>query len=238
VVLDLIPGGTVAVLSPHLDDAVLSLGPAIATWARAGSQVRIVTALAGRPGSRAAAGPWDAASGFDTEGAAMDARRREDLLACAEVGAIPVWLDFADGQYDRGGDDDIIWEGIRAAVGDAATVLSPGFPLSHPDHAWLGLLAFERRDPAWRFGLYVEQPYAIGSGRPRDHLGRLGIEPDYAGVRAPWRARRAKRRALLAYRSQHAPLAEGVSGPWRGVQRRIDGIERHRGGEGVAWVTS
>jgi LmbE family N-acetylglucosaminyl deacetylase len=237
VVLDLIPESPIAVLSPHLDDAVLSLGASIATWTRAGSQVLLVTALAGRPGSSAEPGPWDRASGFDSEGAAAAARRDEDRIACAEVGAVPIWLDFADMQYDRGGDDDTIWAAIRDAIGDAATVLSPGFPLSHPDHAWLGTLAFERRPPAWRFGVYVEQPYAIGSGRPRDHLGRLGVEPEFAGIRASWGARRAKRRALLAYRSQHAQLAEVVTGTWTDLQRRIDGIERHRGGEGVAWVT-
>jgi len=236
VVLDLSPGGGIVVLSPHLDDAVLSLGAAIATWSSSGTQVRVVTALAGRPSSDAPAGPWDAASGFETEGAAAVARREEDRAACAAVGAAPVWLDYADDQYERGAADDEIWSALRERIGEAATVLSPGFPLAHPDHAWLGLLALERRDPAWRFGLYVEQPYAIGSGRPRDHLGRLGIEPVFAGIGAPWRARRAKRRALLAYRSQHGQLAQVVSGSWHDLQRRIDGIERHRGGEGVAWV--
>ena len=115
-------------------------------------------------------------------------------------------------------------------------MLAPGFPLSHPDHAWLGTLAVARREPAWRFGLYVEQPYAIGSGRPRDHRGRLGVDPRFAGVRSPWWARRRKRRALLAYRSQHVQLADVVSGSWRDLQRRIEGLERHRGGEGVAWL--
>jgi LmbE family N-acetylglucosaminyl deacetylase len=230
------PGDRVVVLSPHLDDGALSLGAATAAWTRGGAEVRVLTVLAGRPDATGPAGPWDAASGFATEGAAAAARREEDRSACAILGAIPVWLDHVDGQYERNADDEEIWTTIRAAVGDARIVLAPGFPLLHPDHAWLGLLAVARRDPAWRFGLYVEQPYAIGSGRPRDHLGRIGVDPEFAGVHAPWTARRRKRRALLAYRSQHAQLAEVVSGSWHDLQRRIDGLERRRGGEGVAWL--
>ena len=234
--LDLRAGDRIVVLSPHLDDAVLSLGAAIATWTRAGAEVRVLTVLAGRPDATGPAGPWDERSGFSSEGAAARTRREEDRSACAIVGAAPVWLDHGDSQYERGAGDEELWNAVRERVADAPTVLAPGFPLTHPDHEWLGLLAAARRDPAWRFGLYVEQPYAIGSGRPRDLRDRFGADPAFAGVPAPWPARRRKRRALLAYRSQHAQLAEVVSGTWRDLQRRIDGVERHRGGEGVAWL--
>lgn len=230
------PAGPVAILSPHLDDGVLSLGAAVAGWTRRGMHVRIVTVLAGDPDSNAPAGSWDRTSGFATEGEAARLRRDEDRAACGLVGAEPVWLPYADAQYGRGAGDDQIWAEVLDAVGDAPTVLSPGFPLQHPDHAWLGLLALERRDHAWRFGLYAEQPYAIGSGRPRDHDGRLGFEPSFTWMPSGIRARRAKRRAMLAYRSQHEQLAEVVSGTWSDLQRRIESMERDRGGEGIAWV--
>jgi LmbE family N-acetylglucosaminyl deacetylase len=230
------PAKPLAILSPHLDDAVLSLGAAIAGWTRRGIPVRIVTVLAGHPDSSAPAGPWDRTSGFATEGEAARLRREEDRAACRVVGAEPVWLAYADAQYARGAGDDRIWAELLEAVGDAPTVLSPGFPLQHADHAWLGMLALARRDPAWRFGLYVEQPYAIGSGRPRDHDGRLGSDPSFTWVRSGIRARRAKRLAMLEYRSQHEQLAEVVSGTWSDLQRRIESMERDRGGEGVAWV--
>jgi LmbE family N-acetylglucosaminyl deacetylase len=231
-----IPAGPVAILSPHLDDGILSLGAAIADWSRRGIPVRIVTVLAGDPDSTAPAGPWDRTSGFATAEAAARGRREEDRAACSAVGAEPVWLSYPDAQYERGADDDRIWAELLEAVGEARTVLSPGFPLQHADHAWLGSLALARRDPAWRFGLYVEQPYAIGSGRPRDHDGRLGFDPMFAWVPASIGARRAKRRALLSYRSQHEQLAEVVSGTWSDLQRRIASMERERGGEGIAWV--
>jgi len=230
------PAGPVAILSPHLDDGLLSLGAAVAGWTRAGIRVCVLTVLAGDPESDEPAGPWDRTSGFETAGEAARARRDEDEAACRAVGAEPTWLPYRDEQYARGGDDDRIWMDVLEAVGDAATVLAPGFPLSHDDHAWLGLLALARRDPAWVFGLYVEQPYAIGSGRPRDLGGRLGVDVAFTPVPAPFRARRAKRRALLAYRSQHGQLGAIFSGTWADVGRRIATMERRRGGEGVAWV--
>lgn len=232
----LAPVGPVAVVSTHLDDAILSVGAAIAAWTRHGIPVRVVTVLAGDPGSTAPAGPWDRTSGFETEGEAARVRRDEDRSACSAVGAEPSWLPHKDMQYGRDVGDEQIWEQVMEAVDDAVTVLSPGFPLQHPDHAWLGSLALTRREPSWRFGLYVEQPYAMGSGRPRDHDGRLGFDPTFSGVPAGIRARRAKRRALLAYRSQHEQLAEVVSGTWSDLQHRIDALERDRGGEGIAWV--
>jgi LmbE family N-acetylglucosaminyl deacetylase len=47
------------VLSPHCDDAVLSLGASIAAHARAGGRVTIVTALAGDVHSADPSSAWD-----------------------------------------------------------------------------------------------------------------------------------------------------------------------------------
>jgi len=235
-VLDLRPPGErIAVLSPHLDDGILSLGSTIAAWTHADAEVRVVTVLAGRPDSALPAGPWDAKSGFASEGEAARVRRVEDSQACGFVGAMPVWLDYGDEQYGRGGDDDGIWAAVREAVGDASVVVSPGFPLRHADHRWLALLAWSRRDPSWRFGLFVEQPYAMVAGIPRGHNETLGIEPRFDGARPRWRARRAKRDAVLAYRSQHEQLARFGTGTWRDLQRRIAARERRRGEE-IAWI--
>ena len=135
--------GDVVVVSPHLDDAAMSLGAAISRTARAGGRVTILTVLAGNPDSDEPAGEWDRSSGFATAGEASRARREEDALACERLGARPVWLPFGDEQYERGAADDE----IRAAVVEAAgtsLVLLPGFPLSHDDHRWLHDLLSER----------------------------------------------------------------------------------------------
>jgi len=55
-----IRSGPVAVISPHLDDAVFACGELLA--ARPGSVV--ITVLAGRPPRDLPLTPWDAASGF------------------------------------------------------------------------------------------------------------------------------------------------------------------------------
>ncbi|CAN5175422.1 hypothetical protein BH20ACT9_BH20ACT9_14190 [soil metagenome] len=161
-----------AVLSPHLDDGVLSLGGTLARWANDGAAVRLVTVLANDPGSVAPAGPWDTACGFTTSGEATRARRLEDSGACAVLGAEPVWLPFGDEQYGRGADDDAIWAGVRAAIDGAGTVLLPGFPLTNPDHEWLTSLVLDRADGSPRLGLYREQPYAVSHLMGRRRHGR------------------------------------------------------------------
>jgi LmbE family N-acetylglucosaminyl deacetylase len=150
--------GSVAVLSPHLDDGVFSLGAAVA--AARGSEVAVVTVFAGDPESEQPAGAWDTRAGFRTAGEAARRRRREDELACADIGAQPVWLPFSDHQYPRRGDESTIWSAIEEAIGEAETVFVPGFPLKHEDHAWLCGLVGERGLQGRRVAHYVEQPYA------------------------------------------------------------------------------
>ena len=91
--------GRVAVLSPHLDDAVFSLGAAIAA---APGDVRVVTVLAGDPGRRTGRGVGRARR-FPDAGRGRARPRVEDERACRDLGARPVWLPFNDHQYERGG---------------------------------------------------------------------------------------------------------------------------------------
>jgi LmbE family N-acetylglucosaminyl deacetylase len=210
--------GSVAVVSPHLDDGVLSLGAAIAA---ARGDVRVVTVLAGDPESVLPAGDWDERSGFRTAGEAADARRAEDRLACRDIGAEPVWLPFADHQYPRGGGDDEIWERLTEALGGAETVLVPGYPLMHEDHVWLAALTRERGLPGRRVGRYVEQPYAAAWTPGPDGWTPLG-----AGARQ----RVAKLRACRRYSSQLPLLTEQGA-----TLIRITRYEAARGGECVSW---
>ena len=70
--------GRLVVVSPHLDDAVLSLGATIAHAVQSGSNVEILTVFACAPDSNAPTDDWDRKSGFTTEGEAAQQRRRED----------------------------------------------------------------------------------------------------------------------------------------------------------------
>ena len=213
--------GSVAVLSPHLDDAVLSLGAAIA--ASSGSDIAIVTVLAGDPDSDLPAGEWDAGAGFETAGEAARARRREDELACSDVGARPVWLSFADEQYPRDQGDGEIWAAVQEALGSAETVLLPGFPLMHQDHAWLLALAQREGLPGRRVGHYVEQPYAA-AWAPGPPGG--GWEP----LAAALSHRLTKLRACRRYASQ-LPLLQRHGRILFPMLR----YEAARGGEAVRW---
>jgi LmbE family N-acetylglucosaminyl deacetylase len=215
--------GKAVVLSPHLDDGVFSLGAAIAHAARDGGQVTVATVLAGDPDSDLPAGHWDAASGFGTAGEAAQARRREDEEACTAVGATPVWLDFSDHQYPRGGDDDQVWRALEPQLASADTVLTPGFPLLHEDHAWLRELVERRLSADRRLVRYVEQPYAAAW---------QGEEPSgkWAPAAANTRDRFAKLRACRSYRSQ-VELFERSSP----VLFRLVRYEAARGGERIQW---
>jgi LmbE family N-acetylglucosaminyl deacetylase len=201
----------VVVVSPHLDDAVLSVGAAIAAWTRDGAAVEVLTVLANDPDSSAPPGGWDGRAGFASEGDAARARRDEDAQACGELGATPRWLAFGDVDYDRHGDDGEVRSAVAAAVGDAHTLLLPGSPLSHPDHEWLVRTVADASLRAGRIGFYVEQPYAArGGGETRTapwlEVG-VGEQLSFEPVHVRTGDRLAKRRAVRAYASQLPLLA-------------------------------
>jgi LmbE family N-acetylglucosaminyl deacetylase len=151
----------VCVVSPHLDDAVFSIGALIWYLAHArGHRVTIVTVFAGES---AVAGPpssWDAECGFEDRGVATDARRREDDAACERLGAAPAWLAFAGAEYSPGRDDGEIAGAVVSACEGCDVVLVPGFPLRHPDHAAVGEIATRSPHLPACVG-YAEEPYAV-----------------------------------------------------------------------------
>ena len=185
------------IVSPHLDDGVLSIGAAMAGWARSGHRVELVTVLGCHPESASPAGGWDRRADFETEGEAARGRRDEDRQAADILGVSPTWLPFGSLDYERLGDDDDVWDALVSYLG-ADVVLVPGSPLMHPDHAWLFAL-FAERMPAERLGLYAEQPYTYKGGAA-----------PFPSVGAAPRDRLAKWRAIRRYRSQ-LPLL-GMSG--------------------------
>jgi LmbE family N-acetylglucosaminyl deacetylase len=188
----------IVVVSPHLDDAVLSLGAGIASWARRGARVEVLTVFACDPDSDAPAGGWDRRGGFATEGEAARARREEDRRALAILGASPVWLPFGSVDFDRHGDETDVREAIRAVTQGADELLLPGHPLSHPDHAWLAGVLDGAELGGGRLRLYAEQPYT----RRAAEAPPPSFEPAAAGLRD----RLAKWRAIRQYRSQLALL--------------------------------
>jgi LmbE family N-acetylglucosaminyl deacetylase len=235
---DALSRGPVLALSPHVDDAVFSVGAALAQAARAGARVTVLTVLAGDPAATGPSGPWDARAGFADAGAASRGRREEDRAACALIGATPVWLPFWDAQYGRAADDEI-WAALAGPTGEADVVLVPGFPLINEDHAWLTELVLARAAPDTPVLAYVEQPYATWYRHDRARVERLreavlpgGATVDWEPVRSAPRAWLAKQRAALSYRSQLGAMAR----PLARVPLRVGLYELARGGERLGRV--
>jgi LmbE family N-acetylglucosaminyl deacetylase len=82
--------GTTLVVSPHLDDAVLSVGGSMAAWTAAGERVVVATVFTTGPS-------LDEVEPTMRKWADYPARRAEDAEACAVVGAQVRWL----GQIER-----------------------------------------------------------------------------------------------------------------------------------------
>jgi LmbE family N-acetylglucosaminyl deacetylase len=204
----------VVVVSPHLDDAVLSLGATIADHVAAGGEVLVLTVLAGPPGSDQPAGDWDRACGFATEADAVRARRQEDLRACRLLGAAVEHLDGPDGQYGRSPDEATLTEGVRRAVRHADDVLVPGYPLAHPDHRWVATTVLRALAAADRqVRLYAELPYALRPGSEGTPVRT--VPAGWDNRRFPSRGRVRKLLAVRHYRSQLAMLC-----PPSGVRTR------------------
>jgi LmbE family N-acetylglucosaminyl deacetylase len=231
--------GRVVVISPHLDDAIMSLGATIAAAVRAGAAVEVLTVFGYGPVSDAPAGPWDTRSGFRTEAEACRVRRAEDREACRILGATARWLDFGAEPYERRGSPDEILATVLAAVAGADCVLLPGYPLTHPDHAELSQLLLTGR-LGDRVGLYAEQPYQFYERHaPKPAMRAAAIESALKGplqwTRQP--ASRAERqlklRAVRCYRTQLRSLGLSYFGLYRMLWH-----ESRQGGEPLAWLPS
>jgi LmbE family N-acetylglucosaminyl deacetylase len=218
---------TIVVVSPHLDDAILSIGAFMAGCASRGADVTVLTVLAGNPSSQAPAGTWDSACGFSTAGDAARARRDEDRRACALVGARPQWLPFGDEQYGLGADAMEVLAEVKRSIAGVRTVLLPGHPLWHEDHRWLTSLVLSAVRDVARTGCYAELPYARWQLPERPSVFSPG-ELTWQSAASRPRDRLSKARACLAYRSQLPQLSRS---PWRSV---LAGLRSD--GERLAWL--
>ena len=227
-------------VSPHLDDAILSLGASIGRATDSGRDVTVLTIFAGRPDSGLPAGGWDRRGGFATEGEASRGRRLEDQKACRALRAESSWLSFSEADYREALDADSIWSAVTGAVAAAGPedVLLPGFPLTNPDHAWVTELLIDRGLPCSRLGLYAEQPYRFWARhehtRSNTDSGPLatGLPVQWVSVGRSLRDVWSKRRAVVAYRSQIRLL--GLA--HRHTLNRMLLDETLRGGEAIGWL--
>jgi len=192
------------VLSPHLDDAVLSCGEAMASSPGAIA----VTLFAGAPPPGTAMTDWDRAAGFNAGDDVMALRRDEDREALALLGARPVWLDFCDDQYA----DTPTFAAVAAAIDTVLDKENPDvvlFPagLFHADHgrAHEAALRVMKRRNSGRWLMYEDALYRRVDGLLSERIASLtmdGYAPERVSIVTHADAAARKRRAIECYRSQ------------------------------------
>jgi LmbE family N-acetylglucosaminyl deacetylase len=234
--------GRLVVISPHLDDAVLSLGATLAHAVESGAKVEVLTVFAYEPGSAAPTDEWDRKSGFATEGEASQQRRIEDRSACAILGVVPRWFDFSAHPYDRRASMQEVVSAVMAVTAGADTVLIPGYPLEHADHAALTHALLSGELGCRTLGLYAEQPYSFDlqatpwgpvAAMPAVSHGNGTLTWQRAG--ADGRHRQLKLRAVKQYKSQLPQLGLRQTGLGHLRLRRMLWQEARLGGETIAW---
>jgi hypothetical protein len=213
------------ILSPHFDDAVLSCWHLLA----GAGEVLVVNVFAGEPAT-GALGWWDQLAGATDSAAAVRTRIEEDHQALALTGRTAVNLPFLDSQYRQS--DQAPGEIVRALRGvlvkDARIYAPASLGDDHRDHAAVRAAALALHAEGADVALYADLPHAVVEGWPAWVLNddsctgadvaseRWATQLETAGLpiermvaaahRLPAEEHARKLEAVLAYRSQIAPL--------------------------------
>ena len=215
----------IVILSPHLDDAVLSCwhlldGP---------GEVRVINVFAGAPPAGAATGWWDRESGSGDSARAVRTRIDEDRAALAVAGREAVNLDFLDAQYRQGEPDPAeLVAALRDRVPRSALVYVPAafagggnerrLPVDvnspHPDHVAVHDAAAALRAEGYASALYADLPHAsVGAvdGWPGSAPHLDGVAPEPHTLTAAEFDRKLS--AVREYRSQVGILERAFERP-------------------------
>src|SRR5271166_3491673 len=220
---------TTTILSPHLDDAMLSLWGVLA----GPGDVGVINVFDGVPAGQHAIGWWDRLTRAKDPLARAVERHAEDRAALALVGRSAQSLGFVDAQYRDGQPTpESLVERIARRLPPESAVLAPAALGEHPDHRGTRTAALALRERGFQVALYADIPHATphgwpawvtGAGREGDSAAAAewersmrdaGLSP---GALAPQvRALDAteqehKRRAVGCYRSQLSGLEAGFS---------------------------
>jgi LmbE family N-acetylglucosaminyl deacetylase len=153
--------GTV-ILSPHQDDAVLSVWHVL----DAPPDVAVVNVFAGVP-TADVLGWWDAETGAADPGSRAGERCQEDRAALALAGRTPIDLEFIDAQYRDGEQPtEPLAAAIEAVAPADSLLLSPAGLGAHPDHQLTRAAALELRERGRRVAFYADIPHATRNGWP------------------------------------------------------------------------
>jgi LmbE family N-acetylglucosaminyl deacetylase len=151
------------ILSPHPDDAVLSLWHMLA----AAEPVRVLNVFGGSPEGHRGDSWWDRVTRGEDSVARVRERHAEDRAALAAVAREPENLGFLDGQY-RDGDPGLgpIVEAIAAAVPADAPLLAAAGLDGHRDHVLVRAAGLALHAAGRPVTVYADVPHATRFGWP------------------------------------------------------------------------
>ncbi|MET9290897.1 PIG-L family deacetylase [Streptomyces sp. NPDC003077] len=210
------------ILSPHFDDAALSLGGLIPILP---GPVTVVTVYGGAPAPGRPVSWWDSTCGFSTAAEAHGARLAEDARACELLGVRRVVLDHPDGPYGDGEELTGIDAYLRTLPPETTVLLPLGtnqhdhgkvrdralrvlaelgapLPLIYADLPYTGHLPEWATDGA-DDALCGNETYGLAYQDVR-HRYRTTVAYELSLTDEQWARKRA---AVLSYASQLAPLA-------------------------------
>src|SRR5215213_2794269 len=151
------------ILSPHLDDAVLSC------WDVLGrdGDVRVVNVFTGSPEDGGGDYEWDRMTGSQDSVERMRERRAEDVAALGRVGRSASNLGLLDAQYRSNGalPGDVVSR-LRAEIPRDAVVYAPAALGDHPDHLVVRDAALELKRAGHHVRLYADMPPGARVGLP------------------------------------------------------------------------
>jgi LmbE family N-acetylglucosaminyl deacetylase len=201
------PAAPGLVLSPHLDDAILSCWSVVAS-ARA---VNVVNVFAGSP-SPGRLTVWDAITGAEDSAARVRERIAEDRDALARAARTPANLTLLDAQYRRPPAPGLaeLDAAVTAVVDSASRVYVTSGVGAHPDHLLVrryGRMLLRRGIPVT---VYLEHPYCVRHGWPPWVDG--GAPEPNRDVDAYWRSFLDEVPEMPPLRSGHVErLEDGVA---------------------------
>lgn len=236
---------TILVVSPHLDDAVLSIGGSMWTWSRAGHRVVVATVFTADEPAEAPSAVAEHLHRLWGGPGAMARRRSEDRAAAERLGIEVLHLELEDALHrlDHAGralyttlgslfrapaaSDVQVPRAIAdrlAELPEATLRLAPLGLGNHVDHLH-ARRGCELAAAAGRHRLlyYEEFPYA--EKRFAGWSRRRGLVP--VSLELPAEALAARIEAIGAYESQVAPLFGDVAQ----LERRVRAYARRVGGE-------
>ncbi len=151
------------ILSPHLDDAVLSCWHVLTQP----GEVRVINVFAGVPTGLHAPAWWDEYTGATDSGDRVRERIEEDRRALALAGREPANLGFLDEQYREHDQplEDLI-EQIEPSLPRNAAIYAPAAITQHPDHLLVRAAALALRSTGAEVSLYADLPHATVHGWP------------------------------------------------------------------------